>query len=419
MHEHSQSSLPPERTRGEPHASTSPWPAAPRASAPRCAPLVTGGFAVAIFITASLTPLHAETGSSGWVQRTTPAPVTQPEKNRKTSRPKKRRAKTKSVPRLKPGIVPPSLSAGKPAQPARSTLGPIMADPTGENAAYIAFDQGQYLTALQLARGPAEKDDPQAITLIGRIYEKGLGVPRDELQAARLYRRAAELGDTEAVFAFAVMLAAGRGIQKNIDGAANLFERAARKGHPEANYNLGLLFIAGTGKPENPRRARMHIEYAAKRGLAAAQYDLAALYAKGHGAEPDAYMATRWLRAAANAGMASAQYDYAVRLLQGGGFNRDKPEIVSYLTRAARQGIAGAQNRLAHIYAAGVLVRRNMLEAAKWRFIAAATGFEARGTDRKLDKRIAALPKATRDKAQRLAAGFIEGASVGTVLAAR
>ena len=57
---------------------------------------------------------------------------------------------------------------------------------------------------------------------MGRIYEQGLGVPKDQLTAAKLYRRGAALGDKEATFAFAVMLAAGRGIQKNVAGAAQL-----------------------------------------------------------------------------------------------------------------------------------------------------------------------------------------------------
>ena len=39
-----------------------------------------------------------------------------------------------------------------------------------DDSAYAAFDQGQYLTALKLAEEAARRDDPQAHTLIGRIY---------------------------------------------------------------------------------------------------------------------------------------------------------------------------------------------------------------------------------------------------------
>lgn len=368
-------------------------------------------------LAAMLHAAAAETSTSGWVQRTKPTAITRPAKRKRsvTRRPKAAPRRTKSKV-IKPTTTTKPL--GAPNVLPKSTLGPIMAEPSGEDAAYIAFDQGQYLTALHLAKAAAERNEPQALTLMGRIYESGLGVPVDALKAARLYRRGAELGDTEAMFAFAVMLAAGRGIQKNFDGAANLFERAARSGHPEANYNLGLLFIAGTGKPENPRRALMHIQYAAQKGLAAAQYDLAALYRKGHGTDADAYQATRWLRAAAKSGMAAAQYEYAVSLLQGRGFNRDKPDILDYLIDASRQGVPGAQNRLAHIYAEGRLVRKNMTEAAKWRLIAKATGRKSEAFDKALDQQIANMARNDLRQAQDAANRFIEGSRVGDTIAA-
>lgn len=357
----------------------------------------------------------AETSTSGWSQRVQRGPVTRPaEQPRRRREPTKGRARTKSLP-AKRNTVAPKLIPMRPLP--KSTLGPIMAEPVGANAAYIAFDQGQYITAHTLAKAAAERDEPEALTLLGRIYEKGLGVPKDELTAARLYRRGAELGDTEALFAFGVMLAAGRGIQKDLEGAAQLFERAARKGHPEANYNLGLLFVTGKGKPENPRRALMHIQYAAKQGLAPAQYDLAALYRKGHGINADAYQATHWLRTAAKSGMPAAQYDYAVALLQGRGFNRDKPDIVEYLRSAARQGVAGAQNRLAHIFAAGELVRLDMIEAAKWRLVAKASELPSTEQDKQLDDRIAKMKPAQRSRAQRAAEIFIEGGQISTLAA--
>ena len=51
--------------------------------------------------------------------------------------------------------------------------------PPGEDAAYEAFDQGKYLTALDLAPKAAEKGDPQAHTLVGRIYAEGYGAPQE------------------------------------------------------------------------------------------------------------------------------------------------------------------------------------------------------------------------------------------------
>jgi TPR repeat protein len=141
----------------------------------------------------------------------------------------------------------------------------------GENAAYEAFDQGKYLTALALAQEAAGVGDPQAHALVGRIYAEGLGVGKDEITAARWYARAAELGDVPSMVTFGNMLAEGRGVGKDRAKAAELYEKAAMTGDPLANYNLGLLFLRGDGKPENPSRAAQHIGYAAEKGIAAAQ----------------------------------------------------------------------------------------------------------------------------------------------------
>ena len=114
--------------------------------------------------------------------------------------------------------------------------------------------------------------------------------------------------------------------------------------------------------------------------------------------------------------MAAAQYEYAVKLLQGQGFNRDKPDILDYLISAARQGVAGAQNRLAHIYAEGRLVRKNLPEAAKWRLIAKAVGQKTQPVDKALDKKIAGMSRANLSKARQAADGFAEGARVGAAI---
>ena len=141
----------------------------------------------------------AETGTtSSWSTRTKPGSVTRPSGARPAARRSaKSKGKAKQNPGLRSTITTVPEAAGKPLK--ESTLGPIMAEPSGDDAAYIAFDQGQYLTALRLAEAGAERDEPQALTLMGRIYERGLGVPVDTLKAAQLYRRGAELG--EAVYA--------------------------------------------------------------------------------------------------------------------------------------------------------------------------------------------------------------------------
>lgn len=278
----------------------------------------------------------------------------------------------------------------------------------GDDAAYIAFDQGHFLTALRLAEKAATRGDPQAHTLIGRIYAEGAGVSRDDAIAARWYARAAELGDIEGAFSLGLMLAEGRGVEKNLELAGQMFERAALRGHALANYNLALLFLSGKGKPENPLRAAQHLTYAAEKGVPAAQYDLAALYQKGVGVQADAYQAARWLSRAADQGMVEAQFEYALVLLRGQGLNVDVPKAVSLLRAAAERGHAGAQNRLAHVLASGVRVSKDVREAAKWRLIARNGGI----ADPELDAMLEKLPSADLAAAERAARAWLERSSI-------
>lgn len=352
-----------------------------------------------IAATAPTTTLHAETSS--WVQR-----ENEPSANSKPAR----RQSRKSTAEAKPGglIEGPGVSQHTKSQHKFEQSAPTsgIAKPApGNDDAYLAFDQGRYLTALDLAQKLAEKGDARAHTLIARIHAEGLGVPKNEALAAQWYKRAAELNDVDGMFAYGVILAEGRGVEKNRAGAAEMFERAARTGHAAANYNLGLLFLKGDGKPENPYRAAQHIRYAAEQGIAAAQYDLATLYQTGTGVPHDAVETSRWLRAAAEQGMAVAQYDYAVLLLKGLGLTADEPKAIDYLKSAAEKNIPGAQNRLAHVYREGVGVKKDPAEAAKWRLIAKAGGF---GEDTVLDALVTGLPKAERQAAERAAMSWRE-----------
>lgn len=320
----------------------------------------------------------------------------------------------------RPAIAPPAGTPApletqlKPSLPATASAAGASefakAQPTGEDAAYEAFDQGKYLTALDLAQKAAEKGDPQAHTLAGRIYAEGVGVPQNLALAARWYARAAELGDVEGAFAYGVMLAKGQGVQKDLEAAARMFEAAAARRHPLANYNLALLFLSGQGKPENPYRAFGHMLFAAEAGVAAAQYDLGNLYATGTGVDPpNAFEAAKWIGKAAAAGHTDAQVEYAVLLFRGHGVPPDQKHGAQLFRAAAEKGVVIAQTRLARCYANGAGVDKDLVQAAKWHLIAKAAG----GEDETLDKLVAKLSKADRTKAENAAEEWRDRTQMG------
>lgn len=371
------------------------------------------GALIAVCATSSMAV--AETG---WQQRIVPdtRPAEGASKDQKAA-PQRPSAKVKSQP-IDPKVAPAtplSGGAGSHFKPGKATLGPATtsiasaAVPTaGDDPAYEAFDQGKYLTALDLAQKAAQKGDPQAHTLIARINAEGLGVPKDLALAARWYAKGAELGDTEAQFGLGVLYAEGQGVERNYTEAARLFEIVAAKGHPLANYNLGLLFLRGRGKPENPRRAFAHILYAAEKGVVSAQYDLGTLYTTGTGTEPNAFDAAKWFGKAAAAGHTDAEIEYAVILFKGHGVPPDQKKGAQYFRQAAEKGVPTAQNRLARCYANGAGVGLDLVEAAKWHGLAKDGGIE----DPTLDQMLAKLSRADRDKARRAADEWRERAMI-------
>lgn len=356
------------------------------------------GLAVASLLGAAAA--RAETSS--WASRVDPAaPIEKKKAPAKTTAPV---TIIKPVPVARegkpmPALAPPRGGAGQAKAPA----------PVTEDPAYEAFEQGFYLTALELAVKAAERGEPQAHTLVGRIYSEGLGAAPNAPLAAKWFARGAELGDPESMFALGLMLAQGRGVDKNRAEAAHYLEAAAARKHPLANYNLALLFMRGDGKPENPYRAFMHMRFAAENGVVTAQYDLGTMYATGTGTDPNAFEAAKWIGKAAAAGHVEAQLDYALILFRGHGVPPDAKRGSEFFRLAAEKGAATAQNRLARCYTHGAGVQQNLIEAAKWNLIAKAGGVE----DEALDQILAKLSRADQAKAQLAAQQWRDRISAG------
>lgn len=390
---------------------------------PRIVSPASGAITTALVLALSLaSPLVAETSS--WEQRIDVPKQAKPQAPKATG-------KVKSQP-VAPSAVPtgalPLAPGGPPKAAAQKSLGPTSvpnqsahekgAPAADGDPAYEAFDQGRYLTALELAQKAAERGEPQAHTLIGRIHAEGLGVPQSIPTAVDWYAKGVERGDIEAAFALGSLYAKGDGIERNYNEAARLLEIAAAKEHPLANYNLGLLFLRGQGKAENPHRAFAHIRFAAWKGVVNAQYDLGTLYATGTGVEANAFEAARWMEKAATAGHPEAEIEFAVTLFKVDAPPGDVAALAAQkeaekrganlFRSAADKGYPVAQNRLARCYAYGKGVEASTFEAVKWHLIAKAGGAE----DELLETLIKKLSRADRQKVERAAEEWLERSQI-------
>ncbi len=129
-----------------------------------------------------------------------------------------------------------------------------------------AYNRGDYATAQADWRPLAEQGDASAQVSLGALYYGGLGVPRDQRQAANWYRKAAAQGQRDAQFRLAAMYDQGLGVPLNYAEAARWYHAAAIRGHVEAQYRLGLLFLSGIGVPKNLVLAHLWFDRAAAQG---------------------------------------------------------------------------------------------------------------------------------------------------------
>ena len=73
------------------------------------------------------------------------------------------------------------------------------------------------------------------------MYNKGLGVKQDDVEAVRWYRQAAELGDAQAQFMLGFSYLLGKGIQVNKSLAKEWFGKACDNGEQRGCEYYGKL----------------------------------------------------------------------------------------------------------------------------------------------------------------------------------
>jgi TPR repeat protein len=282
------------------------------------------------------------------------------------------------------GVVMPPGGSGAHAPVAAPTSGPA------PDFAFAAYQRGLYVTALREAmkRIAADPKDGPAMTLIGQIYRDGVGVKRDDAEAARWYRLAADVGDRQATFALALMLLNGTGVAKDRAAAAALFEKAAAQGHAGALYNLGVMAIEGDGSsgPDFAKAAGL-FRRSAEAGDDDGAYSYGVLLRDGRGVPLDITAAAHWLKRAADGGIIAGEVEYAIMLYNGVCVNKDEAGAARLFLKAAAKNNPIAQNRLARLYAVGRGVPKDPVQAAAWNRFAKAAGIK----DAELDALTASL----------------------------
>jgi TPR repeat protein len=121
-----------------------------------------------------------------------------------------------------------------------------------------------------------------AITALGDSYSKGVGVPKNPVEAAKLYAAAADAGQIDAMNNLGRSYVNGSGVEKDVARGLELMLRATDMGNQYAPLFAARVFLKGEGDVSaDPARALSLLELSARRGFEDAYLDLAKGYKDG------------------------------------------------------------------------------------------------------------------------------------------
>lgn len=102
----------------------------------------------------------------------------------------------------------------------------------------------------------AKKGDEKAQYVIGYMYHKGKGVPKNYVKAADWYKKAAEHKNIKALNNLAYLYQKGRGVEQNLKKAEELLLESAKQGDSVACLNLGIMYQTGKNGNANLSKAK-------------------------------------------------------------------------------------------------------------------------------------------------------------------
>ena len=162
-----------------------------------------------------------------------------------------------------------------------------------------AYGAGEFENAAGLLRPLARDGSAQAQYLLGRMYEQGDGVARDEAEAKKLFKLAADQGHDNAGQRLALYENADSGEESVV---LEWYLPAAEEGDMEAQYNLGFMYETGWGVGIDEKMAANWYKEASDLQHDMAQLRLGMMYVVGSGVAKDVDQGVELLRLAAENG---------------------------------------------------------------------------------------------------------------------
>ena len=190
----------------------------------------------------------------------------------------------------------------------------------------------------------AKQGKADAQCFLGIMYQKEIGVAKNESEAASWYRKAVEQGNVSAASVLGLMYADGLGVPHSEEQALAWF----RKGAQSALREFSKQPFHFAGGYEGAIKA-------AESGNALAKTTVGKMYLTGSGVAQNDAEAVRWLTEGTK-GFAAAGAQQALGLLyeEGrGGLPKDKAEAIRLYRKAAQQTAATLESTVGMFYQFG------------------------------------------------------------------
>jgi septal ring-binding cell division protein DamX len=157
------------------------------------------------------------------------------------------------------------------------SAGPLISSEPSYEQARSAYDAGDYQTADEVWRQLAEAGDVDSMWALAALLFEGPGdYPVNLIESSQWNLKASQLGHAGAQYNLGNAYNKGQGVPQDDVQAAYWWQKAAEQGMPNAAYNLGIQYMYGRGVPMDYELAIKHLQFAAARGHQAARKTLLA-----------------------------------------------------------------------------------------------------------------------------------------------
>ena len=199
--------------------------------------------------------------------------------------------------------------------------------------ALAAFSRQDYASAWRNLQPLEDQRDARAQTIIGLMYQAGLGTTKNPEEAAKWFHRAAAQGEVFSEAVLGRLYYFGQGVAKSYIQSVRWFRMAAEAGDAESQYNVGTFyergfFEQGVDFRIDNREAVKWYRLAARQGHPGALNNLGTFYADGKVLPQDYVRAHAYFNLAA----ASGEPENAMKSKK----NRDKIAARMTKTQLAR-----------------------------------------------------------------------------------